>query len=91
MVRNVDIIINIYKKVKNKSMFQLSDDVWLEKKKLQIPFQLPAKCASMKGRFQFRPPKSVQVVGSYLLGTSIKPDLHVDLALTIPKVYTNIS
>ena len=40
----------------------------------------------MKGKFIFRPPVAVKVVGSYLLKTAIKPDLNVDLALELPKV-----
>lgn len=41
----------------------------------------------MKGRFQFLPPQTVKVAGSYLLGTMTKPDLNVDLVLYIPEVY----
>ena len=42
--------------------------------------------SSVKGKFSFRPPVAVKVVGSYLLKTAIKPDLNVDLALQIPEV-----
>ncbi|KAJ7335150.1 hypothetical protein JRQ81_013091, partial [Phrynocephalus forsythii] len=45
---------------------------------LQLPF-------SVKGKFRFLPPEEVKVVGSYLLGTCIKPEVNVDLALIMPR------
>ena len=42
--------------------------------------------SSVKGKFTFRPPTSVKVVGSYLLKTAIKSDLNIDVALQIPEV-----
>ena len=46
---------------------------------LQVPF-------SVKGRFRFLPPAELRVVGSYLLGTCIKPEINVDVAVTMPRV-----
>ena len=41
---------------------------------------------SRKGNFQFLTPRAVDVVGSFLLDTCVKPNIHVDLAVTMPKV-----
>ncbi|KAB1252201.1 Nucleolar protein 6 [Camelus dromedarius] len=38
-----------------------------------------------EGCFRFLPPAQVTVVGSYLLGTCIRPDINVDVALTMPR------
>uniref|UniRef100_G3SVB9 Nucleolar protein 6 n=1 Tax=Loxodonta africana TaxID=9785 RepID=G3SVB9_LOXAF len=43
------------------------------------------QCFTVKGRFRFLPPVQVMVVGSYLLGTCIRPDINVDVALTMPR------
>ncbi|KAM4808387.1 nucleolar protein 6 [Rhinophrynus dorsalis] len=60
----------------------LVDQTWLPKS-VKVPFlQVPYK---VKGKFRFLPPSSVKVVGSYLLGTCIKPEINVDLAVTIPQ------
>ncbi|XP_041363671.1 nucleolar protein 6-like [Gigantopelta aegis] len=64
-------------------MYTLSDTRWLEKKGLQVPVIQEPK--SRKGNFHFLAPRSVEVVGSFLLGTCIKPGVHVDLAVTMPK------
>ncbi|XP_058027935.1 nucleolar protein 6 [Ahaetulla prasina] len=45
---------------------------------LQSPFKV-------KGKFHFLPPAEVKVVGSYLLGTCIKPEVNVDVAVIMPK------
>jgi len=49
-------------------------------------FPLPPTPSPVKGKFCFRKPVSVKVVGSYLLGTGTKPDLNVDMAVEMPKV-----
>uniref|UniRef100_A0A8C5LK55 Nucleolar protein 6 n=1 Tax=Leptobrachium leishanense TaxID=445787 RepID=A0A8C5LK55_9ANUR len=60
----------------------LVDQSWL-RKSVKIPFlQVPY---DVKGKFHFLPPSSIKVVGSYLLGTSIKPEINVDVALTMPR------
>ena len=52
----------------------------------RVKYPLLLDPSSIKGKFQFLPPRMVKVVGSYLLGTMAKPDLSVDLALYIPEV-----
>ncbi|XP_067386974.1 nucleolar protein 6 isoform X2 [Emydura macquarii macquarii] len=60
----------------------LVDQSWLPKD-VKVPFlQVPF---SVKGKFRFLPPATVKVVGSYLLGTCIKPEINVDVALTMPR------
>uniref|UniRef100_A0A8C3XR32 Nucleolar protein 6 n=1 Tax=Chelydra serpentina TaxID=8475 RepID=A0A8C3XR32_CHESE len=60
----------------------LADQSWLPKD-VKVPFlQVPF---SVKGKFRFLPPAAVTVVGSYLLGTCIKPEINVDVALTMPR------
>uniref|UniRef100_A0A8D2LLI4 Nucleolar protein 6 n=1 Tax=Varanus komodoensis TaxID=61221 RepID=A0A8D2LLI4_VARKO len=60
----------------------ITDQSWLPKgvkvPLLQLPF-------SVKGSFRFLPPAAVKVVGSYLLGTCIKPEVHVDVAMVMPR------
>ncbi|KAE8636849.1 hypothetical protein XENTR_v10003167 [Xenopus tropicalis] len=60
----------------------LTDQTWLPDSIkvpiLQVPYQV-------KGKFCFLPPSSIKVVGSYLLGTCIKPEINVDLAVTMPQ------
>ncbi|XP_067056195.1 nucleolar protein 6-like [Acropora muricata] len=61
---------------------KLSDHSWLPN---GIKFPLPTPAAPVKGKFCFRKPTSVKVVGSYLLGTVTKPDLNVDISVQMPK------
>uniref|UniRef100_A0A8C3K0Z5 Nucleolar protein 6 n=1 Tax=Calidris pygmaea TaxID=425635 RepID=A0A8C3K0Z5_9CHAR len=61
---------------------ELTDQTWLPKG-VKVPFlQVPF---SVKGRFRFVPPAELKVVGSYLLGTCIKPEINVDVAVTMPQ------
>ncbi|ELR51092.1 Nucleolar protein 6 [Bos mutus] len=61
---------------------ELTNQAWLPDG-VQVPIhQVPY---TVKGRFHFLPPAQVTVVGSYLLGTCIRPDINVDVALTIPR------
>ncbi|XP_075383089.1 nucleolar protein 6 isoform X2 [Mycteria americana] len=61
---------------------ELIDQAWLPKG-VKVPFlQVPF---SVKGRFRFLPPAELKVVGSYLLGTCIKPEINVDVAVTMPR------
>ncbi|XP_009473021.1 PREDICTED: nucleolar protein 6, partial [Nipponia nippon] len=61
---------------------ELTDQAWLPKG-VKVPFlQVPF---SVKGRFRFLPPTELKVVGSYLLGTCIKPEINVDVAVTMPR------
>uniref|UniRef100_A0A671YCG0 Nucleolar protein 6 n=1 Tax=Sparus aurata TaxID=8175 RepID=A0A671YCG0_SPAAU len=49
---------------------------------IKVPFLLVPK--TTKGKFHMAPPASIDLVGSYPLGTCIKPRITVDLAVTIP-------
>uniref|UniRef100_A0A670Z235 Nucleolar protein 6 n=1 Tax=Pseudonaja textilis TaxID=8673 RepID=A0A670Z235_PSETE len=61
---------------------EITDQSWLPTG-VKVPIlQLPFK---VKGKFHFLPPVEVNVVGSYLLGTCIKPDVNVDVAVIMPK------
>lgn len=61
---------------------KLEDLSWLSG--VEVPFLFNPKVA--KGKFHMEPPESINLVGSYPLGTCIKPQVSVDLAVTIPAV-----
>uniref|UniRef100_A0A452SLY1 Nucleolar protein 6 n=1 Tax=Ursus americanus TaxID=9643 RepID=A0A452SLY1_URSAM len=64
------------------SVPQLTDQTWLPAG-VRVPLhQVPY---TVKGCFRFLPPAQVTVVGSYLLGTCIRPDINVDMAVTMPR------
>lgn len=66
---------------------ELIDQAWLPDG-VQVPLhQVPY---TVKGCFRFLPPAQVTVVGSYLLGTCIRPDINVDVALTMPRVRSRV-
>uniref|UniRef100_A0A3Q1HD25 Nucleolar protein 6 n=1 Tax=Anabas testudineus TaxID=64144 RepID=A0A3Q1HD25_ANATE len=60
---------------------EVSDLSWLSGA-VKIPFLLVPKTS--KGKFHMAPPASVDLIGSYPLGTCIKPRVMADLAVTIP-------
>lgn len=61
---------------------ELTDQTWLPAG-VRVPLhQVPY---AVKGSFHFLPPVQVTVVGSYLLDTCIRPEINVDVALTMPK------
>ncbi|KAL6114361.1 nol6 [Pungitius sinensis] len=60
---------------------ELSDLSWLSGA-VKVPFLLVPK--TTKGKFHMAPPASVNLIGSYPLGTCTKPRITVDLAVTIP-------
>ncbi|RMC16490.1 hypothetical protein DUI87_06425 [Hirundo rustica rustica] len=61
---------------------ELTDQAWLSKD-MKVPFlQVPF---NVKGRFHFVPPAELKVVGSYLLGTCVRPEINVDVAVTMPR------
>ncbi|XP_023257306.1 nucleolar protein 6 [Seriola lalandi dorsalis] len=60
---------------------EVSDLSWLSSA-VKIPFLLVPK--TTKGKFHMAPPASVDLIGSYPLGTCTKPRIMVDLAVTIP-------
>jgi hypothetical protein len=51
---------------------------------VRIP--LPTMPGPVKGKFTFEKPESVNVIGSYQLGTLCKQEINVDLAIQLPKV-----
>lgn len=62
---------------------QLTDQSWLPAG-VRVPLhQVPY---AVKGSFRFRPPSQITVVGSYLLDTCMRPDINVDVAVTMPRV-----
>ena len=63
---------------------QLCEGLGLIPGKVKYPLHFSPK--NSKGKFKFGPPSGVRVVGSYLLGTLTKPDLTVDLELSLPVV-----
>lgn len=62
---------------------QVSDLSWLSGA-ARVPFLLVPK--TTKGKFHMTPPASIDLIGSYPLGTCTKPRVVVDLAVTIPAV-----
>ncbi|KFO35328.1 nucleolar protein 6 isoform X1 [Fukomys damarensis] len=61
---------------------ELIDQSWLPAG-VRVPLhQVPY---AVKGSFCFLPPAQVTVVGSYLLGTCTRPNINVDMALTMPR------
>lgn len=61
----------------------MSDLSWLSGA-VRVPFLLVPK--TTKGKFHMTPPASIDLIGSYPLGTCTKPRVVVDLAVTIPAV-----
>ncbi|XP_051895991.1 nucleolar protein 6 [Pristis pectinata] len=73
---------NLLKKIPKTEQVNITDQSWLPKD-VKVPFlQVPY---NVKGKFHFLPPTSVKVIGSYLLGTCIKPHINVDVAVTMPE------
>uniref|UniRef100_A0A7N5JW19 Nucleolar protein 6 n=1 Tax=Ailuropoda melanoleuca TaxID=9646 RepID=A0A7N5JW19_AILME len=69
-------------KVPSTPKTELTDQTWLPAG-VRVPLhQVPY---TVKGCFRFLPPAQVTVVGSYLLGTCIRPDINVDMAVTMPR------
>uniref|UniRef100_A0A7N8YJ63 Nucleolar protein 6 n=1 Tax=Mastacembelus armatus TaxID=205130 RepID=A0A7N8YJ63_9TELE len=60
---------------------EMGDLSWLSGA-VKVPFLLVPK--TTKGNFHMAPPASVDLIGSYPLGTCTKPRITVDLAVTIP-------
>uniref|UniRef100_A0A1A8LS99 Nucleolar protein 6 n=3 Tax=Nothobranchius TaxID=28779 RepID=A0A1A8LS99_9TELE len=60
---------------------EVNDMSWLSGA-VKVPFLLLPK--TTKGKFCMAPPASVDLIGSYALGTCIKPHIRVDMAVTIP-------
>ncbi|TNN67007.1 Nucleolar protein 6 [Liparis tanakae] len=77
----VQAVTKLLQTVPNSSDVELSDLSWLTSA-VQVPFLLVPNAT--KGKFHMAPPASVDLIGSYPLGTCTKPRITVDLAVTIP-------
>lgn len=61
---------------------ELTDQSWLPAG-VRVPLhQVPY---AVKGSFRFLPPSQITIVGSYPLGTCMRPDINVDVVLTMPR------
>ncbi|XP_010903751.2 nucleolar protein 6 [Esox lucius] len=74
-------VTELLKTVPQTPVVELSDLSWLSGG-VKVPFLLVPKAA--KGKFHMAPPISVNIIGSYPLGTCTKPGISVDVAVTIP-------
>lgn len=74
-------VIELIEAVPESPDVELSDLSWLSGA-VKVPFLLEPK--AVKGKFHMAPPASVNLIGSYPLGTCTKPRISVDLAVTIP-------
>ncbi|KAM4049230.1 nucleolar protein 6 [Anomaloglossus baeobatrachus] len=75
-------ISDLIEKIPKTSQTDIVDQSWLPKS-VKVPFlQIPYQ---VKGSFHFLPPSSIKVVGSYLLEMCIKPEINVDVAVTMPQ------
>lgn len=52
--------------------------------KVKVPFH--QEPFDVKGKFMFLPPKNIKIIGSYLTGTTTRPDTSIDIAVEMPKV-----
>uniref|UniRef100_A0A8C3ASE6 Nucleolar protein 6 n=1 Tax=Cyclopterus lumpus TaxID=8103 RepID=A0A8C3ASE6_CYCLU len=77
----IQAVTKLLQTVPNSSDVELSDLSWLSSA-VKVPFLLVPK--TTKGKFHMAPPASVDLIGSYPLGTCTKPRIMVDLAVTIP-------
>ncbi|XP_066513150.1 nucleolar protein 6 [Hoplias malabaricus] len=75
-------ITDLLKSVPPSPVVELLDQSWLVDSGIKVPFILVPE--ETKGKFHMEPPASVDLIGSYPLGTCIKPRVSVDLAVTIP-------
>ncbi|XP_048460739.1 nucleolar protein 6 [Rhincodon typus] len=72
---------NVLSNIPEIKQVDITDQSWIPNG-VKVPFlQIPY---NIKGKFHFLPPASVKVIGSYLLGTCIKPEINVDIAVTMP-------
>ncbi|XP_064627089.1 nucleolar protein 6-like [Lineus longissimus] len=63
-------------------MYDLTDQRWCRKMKIKVPLhQEPFR---VKGKFSFHPPSKVTVLGSFVMGTCVEPDPHIDVAVEMP-------
>ncbi|XP_062874179.1 nucleolar protein 6 isoform X2 [Trichomycterus rosablanca] len=78
----VEEITDLLSSVPETPIVELSDVSWLSESGIDVPFIMVPE--DTKGKFHMEPPASVDLIGSYPLGTCIKPRVLVDLAVTIP-------
>ncbi|ESO86693.1 hypothetical protein LOTGIDRAFT_220490 [Lottia gigantea] len=62
---------------------RLTDTQWFLKQKVKVPIYQPDD--DNKGQFQYLPPSSICVVGSYSTNTVVKPHSVIDLLVEMPK------
>uniref|UniRef100_UPI003AAB698B nucleolar protein 6 n=1 Tax=Centroberyx gerrardi TaxID=166262 RepID=UPI003AAB698B len=77
----IQTVTNLLQTVPQSPEVELSDLSWLSGA-VKVPFLLVPKAS--KGKFHMAPPASVNLIGSFPLGTCTKPRITVDLAVTIP-------
>ncbi|KAL3865413.1 hypothetical protein ACJMK2_042804 [Sinanodonta woodiana] len=56
---------------------------WLTQSGFQVP--LNQNPWEVKGKFRFLPPKEATILGSFISDTCVKPDVHLDMMVVIPK------
>ncbi|KAA8592916.1 hypothetical protein FQN60_018371 [Etheostoma spectabile] len=77
----IETVTKLLRTVPESPEVEVSDLSWLSSA-VKVPFLLVPK--TTKGKFHMTPPASVDLIGSYPLGTCTKPRVMVDLAVTIP-------
>uniref|UniRef100_H3CDV3 Nucleolar protein 6 n=1 Tax=Tetraodon nigroviridis TaxID=99883 RepID=H3CDV3_TETNG len=77
----IQTVTQLLQTVPQSSKVEVSDLSWLSGA-AKVPFLLVP--TTTKGKFHMSPPASVDLIGSYPLGTCTKPRVVVDLAVTIP-------
>nr|XP_061811481.1 nucleolar protein 6-like [Nerophis lumbriciformis] len=77
----IQTVTKLLKAVPQSPEVEVSNLSWLSND-VKVPFLLIPK--TQKGKFHMAPPASVDLIGSYPLGTCTKPRVVVDLAATIP-------
>ncbi|XP_076854204.1 nucleolar protein 6 [Brachyhypopomus gauderio] len=78
----VETITDLLRSVPAGPVLEVMDLSWLASSGTAVPFIMVPEAT--KGKFHMEPPASVNLIGSYPLGTCIKPRVSVDLAVTIP-------
>uniref|UniRef100_A0A3P8TK85 Nucleolar protein 6 n=1 Tax=Amphiprion percula TaxID=161767 RepID=A0A3P8TK85_AMPPE len=79
----IQTVTKLFQTVPDSPEVEVSDLSWLSGT-VKVPFLLLPKIT--KGKFHMAPPASIDLIGSYPLGTCTKPHVMVDLAVTIPAV-----
>ncbi|XP_033827906.1 nucleolar protein 6 isoform X2 [Periophthalmus magnuspinnatus] len=77
----VQTVTGLLKSVPKTEKVEMADLSWLTGT-VKVPFLLVPQ--TTKGKFHIEPPSSVELIGSYPLGTCTKPHVMVDLVVIIP-------